>query len=153
MLFRDRLTVRCDAAWLTLQERVSQSQAGTARVAIARELAAIREEADRTWTAARQPRSSALRQALTKLLMLGVGRSWSVQLIRFVYWIALVWLIAIALPEFFIDVTHPVSAIDSWAGWLGWATGRFVDHLLLALALVILLRYLIRLWDQDIKKA
>jgi hypothetical protein len=54
------------AAWLTLQERVSQSQVETAPLAIARELAAIREEADRTWTAARQTQHSALRQALTK---------------------------------------------------------------------------------------
>jgi hypothetical protein len=141
------------AAWLTLQERVSQSQAEAARVAIARELAAIREEADRTWTAARQAQQSVLRQALTKLLMLGVSRIWSVQLLRVVYWIALAWLVAIALPQFLIDVTHPVSTIESWAGWLGWVSGQFVHHLLLSLILVILLRYLIRLWDQDIKKA
>jgi hypothetical protein len=84
--------------------------------------------------------------------MLGLDRGPSVQLLRVVYWIALGWLVVIALPEFFIDVTHPVSSNESWAYWLGWVAGRFVEHVLLALALVVSLRYLIRYWDRDIEK-
>jgi hypothetical protein len=141
------------SAWLTLQERLSESQAEAVRVDIARELVTIRENAERTWAAARQPRRSAVRQALTKLLMLGVGLTRSVKLLRVVYWLALGWLVVIAIPEFFVDVTHPVSAIDSWAAWLGWVSGRFVEHVLLALALVISLRYLIRFWDTDTEKS
>ena len=83
----------------------------------------------------------------------GRGLTRSVQLLRVVYWLALGWLVVIAIPEFFVDVTHPVSAIDSWAAWLGWVSGRFVKHVLLALALVISLRYLIRFWDTDTEKS
>ena len=39
-------------------------------------------------------------QAPTKLLMLDVGRSRSVQLLRVVFWLALGWLVVIAIPEF-----------------------------------------------------
>jgi hypothetical protein len=141
------------SAWLSLQERLSESQAEAARVAIAQEIVAIREDAERTWATARQPRRSAASQALTKLLMLGVGRSRSVQLLRVVYWLALGWLVVIAIPEFFVDVTHPVSSNESWAYWLGWVTGRFVEHVLLALALVLSLGYLIRFWDTDTEKS
>ena len=88
------------SAWLTLQERLSESQAQATRVAIAHELVTIREDAERTWAAARQAHRSAVRQALTKLLMLDVGRSRSVQLLRVVYWLALGWLVVIAIPEF-----------------------------------------------------
>jgi len=48
------------SAWLTLQERLSESQAEAVRVDIARELVTIRENAERTWAAARQPRRSAV---------------------------------------------------------------------------------------------
>ena len=141
------------SAWLTLQERLSESQAEATRVAIAQELVAIREDAERTWATARQVRRSAVRQALTKLLMLGVGRARSVQLLRVVYWLALGWLVVIAIPQFFVDVTHPNFSNESWAYWLGWVSGRFVQHVLLALALVLSLRYLIRLWDTDTEKS
>jgi hypothetical protein len=151
----DQATSRINflSAWLTLQERLSESQAEAVRVAIAQELVAIREDAERTWATARQVRRSAVRQALTKLLMLDVGRTRSVQLLRVVYWLALGWLVVIAIPEFFVDVTHPVSSNESWAYWLGWVSGRFVQHVLLALALVLSLRYLIRLWDTDTEKS
>jgi hypothetical protein len=145
----DQATSRVNflSAWLTLQERISQSQAEAARVAIAEELVAIREETERAWATARQTQKSTVRQALRKLLMLGVGRSRYVYFLRSVYWIALVWLVVIAIPEFVIDVTHPPASVESWANWLGWMSGRFVEHALIALALVISLRYLIRFWD------
>jgi hypothetical protein len=63
------------SAWLELQEQLSASDAESARIVIAQELEDIRRQAEQAWARAKRARRPAARQALRRLVMLGVGKS------------------------------------------------------------------------------
>jgi len=135
------------SAWLGLQERLSGSEQESARIVIAQELEDIRRQAEQTWARAKRAQRPTIRQALRRLLMLGVGKSVYIQILRALYWIVLAWFILLGIPAFFVDLVYQVShsSDESFSYWLGWGVTALLNTFLIPLGFMFLLRYLIRL--------
>jgi hypothetical protein len=134
------------SAWLELQGQLSESEAESARNVIAQELEDIRQQAEQTWARAKRARRPAARQALRRLLMLGVGKSVFIQIVRAVYWIALAWFVLLVVPSFFINLAFEVSTSSnqSFAYWFRWGADALLNSFLIPLGVIFVLRYLIR---------
>jgi hypothetical protein len=133
------------SAWLGLQELLSGSEEQSARIVIAQELEDIRRQAEQTWARAKRAQRPTIRQALRRLLMLGVGKNVYIQILRALYWIVLAWFILLGIPAFFVDLVYQVShsSNESFSYWLGWGVTALLNTFLIPLGFMFLLRYLI----------